>query len=192
MGRILTNIIEHVRTVAIRILIPDRNRLGLDGLVKIRELPYGCEMADFLEMWEKMTPREKERMTVYEHHNTITSAGRTQALTYLSSSTATTLGFAQYFAVGTFPINSVSPGDTSVQTEIFRAVPQTITITGTQADVATMFGSAQANGTYTNCGLYGINATSTSGSGSLMTHSIYQYTKANGQAIVNDYLLNLQ
>lgn len=192
MGRIITNIIEHARTVAVRVLLPNQTTIGIKGTVRIRELPKGCELSDFLDMWGKLTPREKDRMTVAEHHNTLTTAGRDAVLTYISSSTATTLGFAQFFAVGTFPINSVSPGDNSVQTELFRAVPQAFTKTGTQVDVATFFGASQANGIYTNAGLYGLNATATLGSGTLMTHTLYSYTKANGAAIVNDYLLNLQ
>lgn len=187
-----TNIIEHVRTILIRILIPDQNRVGIDGHILLRELPHDCTLFDFLDMWPKLTPKERDRYTVAEHHNTLTSSGRAQVLTYLSSSYATTLGFAQQFSVGTFPINTVSPGDTAVQGEIFRATPQTITITGTQVDVATYFGPSQANGSYTSCGLYGIAATSTLGTGTLMTHSIYKYNKQNGVPIVNDYLLNQQ
>ena len=188
----ITNIIDHVRTVLVRILIPDAITMKASGIILLRELPRDCELEDFLEMWPKLSLKERDRYSAAEFRNTLTSAGRAQVLTYLSSSFATTLGFAQEFSVGTFPINSVSPGDTAVQGEIFRATPQTVAITGTQADVATYFGASQANGTYTNCGLYGISATNTLGTGTLMTHSIYKYTKQNGTPTVNDYLLNQQ
>lgn len=188
----ITSIIENIKTVAVRILIPYANRVGIDGHILLRELPPGCELEDFLDMWPKLSLKERDRYSVAEHRNTLTSAGRAQVLTYLSSSYATTLGFAQQFSVGTFPINTVSPGDSAVQGEIFRATPQTATITGTQVDVSTFFGPSQANGLYTNCGLYGLAATSTLGTGTLMTHSLYKYNKVNGVPIVNDYLLNQQ
>lgn len=188
----LNNIIENARSVLIRILIPDQQFIRFEGLVRVRELPRDCELQDFMEWWPRLTQRERERYTVYEHKNLLTTAGRNQLLTYISNSGGTTLAFAQYFSVGTFPITSVSPGDSSVQTEIFRAVPNSAVITGTQVDISTFFGASQANGNYTNAGLYGLNATSTLGSGTLMTHTLYSYSKANGTPITNDYLVNLQ
>lgn len=161
------------------------------GIVKVRELPRDITMQDYLEWWPRLTEREKERYTAHEAHNVLTLNGFNQLLTYVASSTATTLGFGQYFAVGTFPIISVQAGDTSVQGEIFRAVPTSSTITGNQLTLSTFFGSAQANGLYTNAGLYGVNATSTSGSGTLMTHTLYSYTKSNGTPISNDYIIVL-
>ncbi|GCE14205.1 hypothetical protein KTT_41180 [Tengunoibacter tsumagoiensis] len=187
----MANIIDNIRSCIVRIVAPG-DTLRFSGLVRVRELPRDCDLTDFMEWWPRLAANERDRYTVYEHKNVLTSAGRAQLLTYIGSSTATTLGFAQFFAVGTFPINAVSPGDTSVQTEIFRAVPGSQTITGTQIDISTYFGPSQANGTYTNAGLYGINATSTIGSGTLMTHTLYAYTKPNGTPITNDYLISLQ
>jgi hypothetical protein len=140
-----------------------------------------------------MSPREKERYTVEEFHNILTTQGRTYVLTYMSSSTPTTPAWAQYWAVGTFPLTAVSPGDTSVQTEIFRAAPGTVTITGTQLDLAIFIGGASAVGVLTNAGLYGVAATSTSGTGTLMTHALLNsFNKTNGPAYTVDYLLNVQ
>lgn len=190
--RIISTIAENVRTALIRILIKDTEHLRFSGLVRVRELPRDCALSDFLEWWPRLTERERERWTAYERKNVLTLAGRAQLLTYLSSSTATTLGFAQYFAVGTFPIISVSAGDTSIQSEIFRAVPNTSVITGNQVDISTYFGPSQANGIYTNAGLFGINASSTLNSGTLMTHTLYSYAKSNGTPITNDYLVTLQ
>lgn len=174
------------------ISVQSRTNTKFTGIVKVRELPRDCTLEDFLEWWPKLTEHEKERWTAYEHHNTLTTAGRNQILTYIASQTPTTLGFGQYFSVGTFPINTVSPGDNSVSGELYRAVPNTATITGTQLDLATYFGPSQANGLLTNAGLYGINATSTLGSGTLMTHTLYNYNKQSGTPINNDYLINLQ
>lgn len=137
----------------------------------------------------RMSEREKERYTVYEARNMLMLAGRTQILTYIGSNNGNSTGFAQYFAVGTFPINKLTAGDTSLQGELFRAIPSTSAISGTQIDVSTFFGSSQAVGTYTNAGLFGNGATGTSGSGTLMTHSLYAYTKPNTNPLVNDYLI---
>lgn len=174
------------------ISVQSRTNTKFTGIVKVRELPRDCTLEDFLEWWPKLTEREKERWTAYEHKNTLTTAGRNQILSYIASSTSTTLGFGQYFSVGTFPINSVSPGDGSVSGELYRAVPNTATIIGTQLDLATYFGPSQAVGLLTNAGLYGINASATLGSGTLMTHTLYSYNKVNGTPINNDYLINLQ
>lgn len=190
--RILTTIAEHARTVLIRVLLPGEETLRFRGLIKARELPTGCELPDFLTWWPRLSERERERYTVYEHSNALTTNGRNQVLTYIGSSTATTLGFGQYFAVGNFGINTVSPGDTSVQGEFYRAVPNTTVITGTQIDVSTYFGPTSGTGLISNAGLFGINATATLGSGTLMTHALYNYTKPNGTAVTFDYLINLQ
>ncbi len=139
-----------------------------------------------------MSERERERYTVHEAHNILTLSGFAQLLTYIGSNAATTLGFSQYFAVGTFPIISVQAGDTSVVGEIFRAVPSSQTITGNQLTLSTFFGPSQGNGLLTNAGLFGVNATATLGSGTLMTHTLYAYNKPNGQAVSNDYLIILQ
>ncbi len=193
MGRIIEAYLlkERIRTAIARLIL-GREYVRFVGIVRVRELPYGITEKDFLEWWPRADEKERDRYTAYEHKNILTTNGRNQLLTYISSGLATTLGFAQEFAVGTFPITSVSPGDTAVQGEIFRAAPNTITITGQQVDISTFFGSSQANGNYTNCGLYGINATSTLGSGTLMTHTLYSYNKQNGQAITNDYLVQVQ
>jgi hypothetical protein len=158
------------------------------GIVKVRELPAGCSREDFMEWWPRLTEKERERHTVYEHKNILTTVGRNQLLNFIASNNAVIGAFAQFFSVGTLPITSVSPGDTQVQTEIFRAVPTLITLTGQQVNISTYFGPSQANGNYSNGGLYGINATSTLGTGTLMTHALYVYSKQNGQAITNDYL----
>ena len=185
----------------------DEEYLKVQGVMRFRRLPDAWSEAAYRYWWlpewndshtriirpARMGAREKERYTVEEFKNILTTQGRTYILTYMSSSTPTTPAWAQYFAVGTFPLTAVSPGDTSVQTEIFRAAPNTITITATQLDLAILLGSAQAVGILTNAGLYGVAATSTSGSGTLVTHALLNsFNKANGPAYTVDYLLNVQ
>ena len=138
----------------------------------------------------RMSKRELERYLAAESHNILTTAGRTLALQFFGNNTGTS-PFAQYLAIGTFPINSVSPGDNTVNTEIYRQVPNTTAITGTQNDIATVIGTNTAAGAWTNCGFFGVNATSTSGSGQLNSHALLSYTKSNGTPVTIDYIPSL-
>jgi len=162
------------------------------GRIRTRCLPP-ITKEEFLAWWPKLSERERDQYTVYETKNLITTAGRAQLLTYIGAAalSAPVVPFAMYFAVGTFPINTVNPGDTAVNGELFRAVPTTSTVTGNTVDISTFFSTSDANGTYTNCGIFGNNATSTPGSGTLVTHALYSYTKTVFNSLTNDYLITL-
>lgn len=162
------------------------------GMIHIRALPP-ITREEYLSWWPHLSEKERERYEVAVCKNLITTAGRTQILTFVGNN-GTTQPFSQYFSVGTFPINSVSPGDTSVATELYRAVPSNYTVTGNNVDISTFFGTAQANGTLTNCGLYGGgSATSTLGTGTLYTHAlINSYVKTNLITVTFDYIITLQ
>lgn len=180
--------------------------IRFEGIIRWREIPF--ETGEEYKKWwlplrdesgrliraALMSEREKDRYTVCVDHNLLTTLGRNIILTYLASQTIyATSPFSQQFAVGTFPIINVFPGDTSVQGEIFRTPPSAATITGTQIDISAGLGNAQANGQLTNCGLYGGgNASLTAGSGSLYTHALSTYNKLNGVAISCDYIINVQ
>jgi hypothetical protein len=169
-----------------------REQARFIGRLKIRELPKGCELADFCAWWPHLSEKERERYTVYEMSNILTQNGRNQILTYISLGGGVSTGFASFFSVGTASITSVYPGDTAVQGELYRSAPNSNTIVGNQIDISTFFGSVQAVGTYTNAGLYGgSTATATLGTGTLYTHTLYSYTKLTGTAITNDYLITL-
>ena len=159
------------------------------GMIKIREFPLDATLEDWLAWWPRLTSRERDRYTLAEAHNLLTSAGRTQLLQFIGNNTGTA-PFSQYLAIGTGNINMVAPADTSLATELYRQVPNTSTITGTQNDLATVIGTNTAPGTWTNCGLFGVNATGTAGSGTLMTHALLSYTKVNGTPVTIDYLLS--
>lgn len=205
------NIIEIMDSISFNVLPRGRKDneeyLKVQGIMRFRRIPDDWSEATYRYWWlpewnedhtkiirpARMRAKEKERYTVEEFHNILTTQGRTYILTYMSSSTPNTPAWAQYFAVGTFPLTAVSPGDTDVQTEIFRAAPNTVTITGTQLDLATLIGGASAVGILTNAGIYGVAATSTTGSGTLMTHALLNsFNKTNGPAYTVDYLLNVQ
>lgn len=177
--------------------------LKFEGILKIREIPPDWDDATFRYWWcdersatgslirkARMSEREKDRWTVVEAKNMLMSAGRTQILTFMGQLTAPAV-FTQYYAVGTGTIFTIQPSDVSLATELFRAVPASFSIVGNAVTVTTNFSTSQGNGTYTNAGIFGVSATSTPGSGVLMTHILYSYTKTSSIAIVNDYTMSL-
>jgi hypothetical protein len=166
--------------------------LKITGLLRVYEFSSDEEMAEYANWWHRFSLAEKARKghLVVEKHNLVTSAGRNQLLTFAGAS-GTTSAFAQYYAVGTGAIATVTAADTQLATELFRAAPSSSTIVGTTVTITTQFTTGQANGTYTNAGLWGGSATSTLGSGTLMTHILYSYTKTSANAIYNDYTISL-
>lgn len=160
---------------------------SVEGILRIYECSCDEEQAALQPWWTRLTLREKARESkmVVEAHNMIMSAGRTQILAFIGAS-GTVASFAQYYAVGTGTIYTVQPSDSSLAGELFRAIPASFSVVGNAVTISTPFSTSQANGTYTNSGIFGVNSTSTSGSGTLMTHLLYSYTKSN-QAIINDY-----
>jgi predicted RecA/RadA family phage recombinase len=180
-----------------------RDIFEIKGRIRVRALPFETR-EEWAYWWlpaivagkiirpARMSEQEKERLTVAVESNILTSAGRTQILNYLASNTGNPVAFAQYLAIGNFSINQVQSGDTSVQGEIFRAIPTASNITGTQLDLSTFIGAAQAVGSWTNLGLFGSTASATAGSGVLMTHSLFSYTKGSSFPVTIDYLLTQQ
>src|SRR6185503_6336669 len=172
-----------------------QDSIHISGLIRAREVPF-----DSIEEWRtwwlgefdnsgrmirapRMSEREKERYTVAESSNILVSSGITQVLNYIGSASGNSTAFAQYFGVGNIAISQLNSNDTSVAGEYFRAAPSLSTISGTQIDISTFFGSTQGNGSITNAGLFGGAATGSTGTGTLMTHSLFTYTKVNGTPI---------
>ena len=94
--------------------------------------------------------------------------------------------------MGTGAINLVQAGDTTLVTELYRAVPSSYSVTGNTVDISTFFSTSNGNGTLTNCGLFGIAATGTANSGTLMTHALLNnYVKSNTNTVTFDYLITL-
>jgi hypothetical protein len=141
--------------------------------------------------WER---RERDRLLNlycldgFESHNLAVNAGRTQLLNLIASvggHSGTT-----YFAVGTGS-NAPSTGDTQLQTEFFRKVFSTTTISGNQVDLSTVFNTGEGNTTYAEAGLFGNGATGTANSGTLFARSSYVYTKSSAVTLSNDYFIYL-
>ena len=166
--------------------------LKITGLLRVYEFSGDEEAAEYAAWWPRFSLAEKARKArlVVDRHNLVTANGRTQLLTFAGASTTTT-AFAQYYAVGTGAIASVQATDTSLATELFRAVPSSSTIVGTTVTITTNFSTSQGNGVYTNAALFGNGASSTPNSGTMMTHILYSYTKTSANAIYNDYTISL-
>jgi len=179
-----------------------QDSIHISGLIRAREVPF-----DSIEEWRtwwlgefdnsgrmirapRMSEKEKERYTVAACENILVSSGITQVLNYIGANSGNSTAFAQYFGVGNIAISQLNSNDTSVAGEYFRAAPSLSTISGTQIDISTFFGSTQGNGSITNAGLFGGAATGSTGTGTLMTHSLFTYTKVNGTPITADYLLS--
>jgi hypothetical protein len=199
INRILRHLIEYIG-------VPPEY-LKVTGHIRFRRIPDDWTEEIYRYWWlpewnsdgtkivreARMSTAEKDRYTIYEANNLLTTNGRTNILTYMGSTAANTPAFAQWFAVGTFPLVTVSPGDTALGSELYRIQPSTATITGTQLDLASVLGSSAAVGTLTEAALFGVNATSTSASGTMQTHALLNsFVKANGVTYTADYLLALQ
>lgn len=209
MRKTLRENIRQLRALAARTLAPPallepepiEEKIHVCGHIRAREVPFETR-EEWIHWWlgefdsqgkmlrlPRMSDREKERYTVAESSNILVSSGITQLLNYLGSASGNSTGFAQWFATGNIALSNVNTNDTSVAGEFFRSQPSQATISGVQQDLSVFVGSTQGVGTNTNAGLFGNGATSTLGSGTLMTHSLFQYTKANGVAVTYDYLL---
>ena len=170
-----------------------RDKILFLGKIKLRVLPGDLTLAEFLDWWPRLTEKERDRYTEYETRNLITTAGRSQVLTYIGAPNLSSpvVPFSQYFSVGTGPTLTVNPGDSHINTELTRLVPSTYTVSGNGVDISTFFGTSQGNGTWSNCGLFGNNATATLGTGTLLTHALFSYVKTNTQAVTCDYIVTL-
>lgn len=162
------------------------------GRIKACVIPAMSE-EEFRAWWPRLSLREQDAFVRYETHNIITANGRAQALAYLGNATLSgnVVPFFQYFSVGTGTIAQVSPGDTGMASELFRAAPSTVTVSGNTVSVSTFFGASQANATYTEAGIFGNNATATLNSGTMCAHALYSFTKTSAETLVNAYQLNL-
>ena len=183
---------------------PQKKPKFAEGIIRVRRIPDEWTEEDYRYWWlpetdghgkilrpARISEQEKEReYQTDEFTNLITTNGRTNVLTYIGSSTGSTTQWSQYFAVGTGAITAVSASDTSLSNEVFRKSQASFSVNGTLVDVNFQFGTTDAEFAYTNAGIFGNAASGTLGSGTLMTHALFSYTKG-AYAISIDYVINL-
>ena len=166
----------------------ERGIIKFEGIIKTYQLPHDCDE----QAWLNLPCQARNEFQCHETSNILTILGRQNIALYLSATSPTVPPFAQWMAFGTFPINTVLPGDTSISTEVLRVQPTAVTIAGKQVTIESIISTSQINNTHlTNIGIFGNNATSTPGSGDLQTKALYDLLKATNQAYAVDYNITL-
>lgn len=186
-------------------------KIGYKGIISLHEIPnwtdeelaywWTPETALIDGLWQIVRParmsegEKRSRLVMPPFENLITNTGITLLLTNNSVAGQGSMNpFAQILSVGNGTITGVTRGDTSVAGDGFttgaRKAPASYSIVGFSTTIVFNFASTDAVGTWTNTGLYGwsgsANASTTSGTGSLMTHALFSYTK-NSTAIAVNY-----
>lgn len=189
--------------------------IGLHGIISVYEYParwtddefryWCCPTTDstghIIQPARMSDEWRRQRLVAAPFHNLITNTGIALLLTNMSVAGQGSMNpFFQILSAGNGALSGVTRTDTSVVGDGFatgaRKAPTSFSTTGFSTTVVTNFASADANGTWTNIGIYGWNssshqaATTTTGTGALMTHAPFSYVKG-AIAIAVDYLLTL-
>jgi hypothetical protein len=192
-----------------------RELISIHGHITLHEIPAEWTDADFKRLWCPVTDRngqilrpaiisggEKRARQVAETENLLTSIGITLWLTNGSVSGQGNMNpFTQILSVGNGSISSVSRSDTSVSGDGFvasaRKAPASYAVSGFQTTIYFNFASGDAQAFWTNLGIYGYKtassqaATTTAGTGALMTHALINYNKvASAIAVAYTFVLS--
>ena len=176
--------------------------MELEGRITFSLLPPEWDAATFAYWWlpevdergcivreSRMNRVEKERYHAYETTNLITLLGRQQLLTDIGQGISAT-NFTQYLGIGTGPIVSVSPGDTSIPTEIIRVGNNGyyVDLVNSGTHINFFLTAAQGNAAYSSVGIWGGGASGTpGGAGTLYSHALSSFTKTSSNALSIDY-----
>src|ERR1700690_3312707 len=106
----------------------------------------------------RMSMQEKARYQEVEIDNQIMQAGRAAVLTYIGSSSGSSVQWAQYFAIGPGAISGITPLDSALSNEVFRKAQTSYSVNGTTVDINFQLGSSDAQVTMTNAVLWGNGA----------------------------------
>lgn len=123
--------------------------------------------------------------------NLITNAGISQLLTNHGVQTQAAMQpFSQILSLGNGSITGVTRADTSVAGDGFatgaRKAPASHANTGFSVTVTTNFLTTDAPGLITNLGFYGGgSATTTTGTGTLLSHALFNFNKGSVAYAVN-------
>lgn len=164
--------------------------IGPDGLARIVEEARISDEA------------KAGRLVMPPIENLITNVGIALIMTNLSvASQAQQFPVTQILSVGNGALTGVTRADTSVPGDGFttgaRKAPSSYQQVGFTTTIITSYGSTDAVGTWTNMGFYGYsvagsaNATTSTGTGALMTHALYPFGKASGASYAFSYVFSL-
>lgn len=124
-----------------------------------------------------------------EWRNVITTAGKQAILHLLGNDGAVTVG-AQYLAVGT-GAGTPAASDTALFSELARNPITQATVSSGNLLLQTYFTSLQANGSWTEAGLFGAGASGIINSGTLFGHVALTYNKTNTIQTILQYTVSL-
>lgn len=150
---------------------------------------------------EKRSRRIRFGNGKYEVENLITNTGIALLLSNISVTGQGSMEpFFQILSVGNGALTGVTRSDTAVSGDGFisgaRKAPASFSVVGFQTTVVTNYASGDGVGTWTNIGAYGYkvassqNATTSTGTGALMTHALFNYVKG-ASAIALNYVFIL-
>lgn len=183
--------------------------IGIHGIITLHAIPNEWSEEDFQYWWcplttpdgdvlqpARITDETKAARIVMKAENLITNAGISLFLNNLSVATqAQQFPITQILSVGNGTISGVTRADNAVAGDGFgtnaRKAPSSFSKVGFQSTIVTQYASGDANGSWTNLGWYGFNtgssqnATTTAGTGALMTHALFNFTKGATAYAVN-------
>lgn len=185
-------------------------RIGIRGLLTLYERPAEWSTEEMCALWCPVTDargrllrparvREEERAHLIRQRgeNLFTNDGIAQWMTDLSVANQSQMQpITQILSVGNGSITGVFRSDTSVAGDGFtsgaRKAPVSYSQVGLQTTVIADYSGSDGVGTWTNIGFYGGgSATTSTGTGTLMTHALFPFVKASGHAYVVSYVFVL-
>lgn len=122
--------------------------------------------------------------------NLITTAGKNSIAAALQGTTANNQGIITYCAVGT---DSTAPAasNTDLGAELFRKLISVRSVTNNAALFQTYFTTSEAIGTLREAGLFGDDASSTPGSGTLFAHVAINRTKTANDTLTLNWTVTI-
>lgn len=128
---------------------------------------------------DAITGKIKEQTLV---KNMFVTAGKNSLASGLIGNTANSQGIITYCALGT---GTVAPAlaDTGLQTELVRKLVSVRSVSGKVATFQTFFTTSEGNGTLREAGLFGDDASTTPGSGTLFCRAAISRTKSSSDTL---------
>src|SRR5579859_5689144 len=137
----------------------------------------------------RMSEREKARYLASESHNILTNNGKSQVLTYIGTNGAYTSQFGNILSLGSGSLSAVNGSDITIPGEYYRQSVTTQIYSGSlQVDMQTTITGTNGDGTITSIGIWGNGATTTLGTGTLLTHALINLVKSSGTSVI-DYIV---
>lgn len=186
--------------------------LTIHGHISLYEIPARWSDEDFKYWWCPQTDThgqilvparisdetKKTCLVKPPQENLVTNVGLALLLANMSVTGQGSMEpFFQILSIGGGATTGISRTTTSVAGDGFsRKAPASYSVTGFSTTIVTNFASGDALGIWTNLGIYGYsvagvqNATTSAGTGALMTIALYSFNKGSSAYAMN-YVLTL-